>query len=441
MAEVPNEIRKLLDSARRRVRLLQVARGLLRVFADALLALTAVLAIEAMVGSTDVLVRYAMLGVVVAAASASAWFALVIPLSRKVSDARLAALLERRHPELCERLSSAVELSEDGVAERSRPLYEHMVTEARADAAGISVGRELPVRGLRRRLVVALAALLAFAGSYALFPKAAKTLVEQVVLPQANVGNVYSAALEVEPGDVTIPFASPLEIKLSADPELSRRAYVEIRTPNGRVRRERMKRLEPGRFSLKLRRLTQGFSYRVVCGRGESRAFEVTVLPPPPPPPRPETLPEEQWNREERHDDWQPEDDFREEQETPEEPEKEEPEKEEPEQEEPKQEEPGQEESNKETESEQPEPPPPTEVEDATEKSEEKAIAQAETDDEEEKDSSGRKGVQPLKFDSAWLKSKRGLRDVDATEMEKVPAEYRPLVRAYFEAMNKGEGR
>ncbi|MFW6108281.1 MAG: hypothetical protein ACOC8D_00565, partial [bacterium] len=107
---VPEPIVRTLKRLIRRTRWLIVLRGACAVAAVAVGALLAVMAIDATVTLFSLWARWALtLSAYGVTAAAAAWF-LVRPLARSFTLPGIARAIEARHPELQERVSSAVEL-------------------------------------------------------------------------------------------------------------------------------------------------------------------------------------------------------------------------------------------------------------------------------------------------------------------------------------------
>ena len=107
---VPEPIVRTLRRLIRRTRWLIVLRGLCAVATMAVGALLVVMAIDATVTLFALWARWALsLSAYVLTGAVAAWF-LVRPLAHSFTLAGIARAIELRHPELQERISSAVEL-------------------------------------------------------------------------------------------------------------------------------------------------------------------------------------------------------------------------------------------------------------------------------------------------------------------------------------------
>ena len=87
---------------------------------------------------------------------ATAWRSLVRPLMRPLTLTRMARVLETRHPELQERISSAIELLSmggDAAAAGSDQLIQMLARDAQTDMSGVQARTEFTGRSLKPALV------------------------------------------------------------------------------------------------------------------------------------------------------------------------------------------------------------------------------------------------------------------------------------------------
>ena len=217
---LPADIAAKLRQTARRIQAIIWMRGLLAVVAALAVSILAIMAVDAMVTIYASGVRWALWGCGVAAVAATAFRMLVRPLSKPFTPARLAALIERNHPELEERLSTVVELlSEPGtVAEGSSQLLEVLTVDAVRDVMHVSPRREFTARTVKPKLVAAAIALGVLALLFAIWPKSMGRLVLRAVLPSAQVDNLYAENLAVTPGDAVVIQGAPVV----AEPPLPR---------------------------------------------------------------------------------------------------------------------------------------------------------------------------------------------------------------------------
>ena len=280
---IPPEIAAKLDESLARVRTILKFRGLAVVVAVAVAALLAIMAIDAMVTIFSAGVRWGLWLAALAGIGATAWYALVKPLRRKFTAAEIAALIERNHPELEERLSTVVELAEAGAAEDSRELLAALTVDAVKDAGAVSPKTEFTNRTIKPRLVAAGVTVGILALLFVVFPKATARLAARALVPSAEVDNLYASALEVTPGDKVLLAGSPFTVSLTVEGGFPEKAYVRTRIEGGSETVERMNRVattEAGAavYEFAYPQVERSFTYRVNCGNALTRGYSVTVV-------------------------------------------------------------------------------------------------------------------------------------------------------------------
>src|SRR6185295_11745015 len=136
---------------------------------------------------------------------ATIYFSLVRPLFKRISDARLARLIEEHSPGTEDRLVTAVEYA-NGNAERISPA---IVSRLYQDANSLSAMLDIRNVIRRSRLLIyggaALASLLLFAGVLKFGPKEISEGVAQLVTPTALASAPNAMSIKVRPGTARVP--------------------------------------------------------------------------------------------------------------------------------------------------------------------------------------------------------------------------------------------
>ncbi len=283
---IPPEIAQKLDESVRRVRTILLVRGVCMTVAVAVASVLAIMAIDAMIVIFSSAVRWGLWSAGVAATAATAWFAWIKPLRRRFSAWEIAALIERNHPELEERLSTVVGLAQSGDAAASSALMTALTTDAVRDADTVSPRKEFTSRTVKPRLIAAAAALTVLGGLFVAFPAATRRLVTRALVPSAEVDNIYASSLKVSPGDVVRLEGSPLTVNLAVGGGFPSRAYVRTRIDGRDETVERMTRTSADGdpracYVFNYPQLTKSFTYRMNCGSGLTRGYRVEVVPEP----------------------------------------------------------------------------------------------------------------------------------------------------------------
>ena len=218
MRTLPYSVGKLLERAIARVRRLYLIRGFATVGIVWLLAVAAVMAVDSRTVIFDDRIRWAMSLGALLAALLTAMLALVIPLRRRLDCGRMARLLDARHPEFEERLSTLVELSESDPHARgfSASLFALVGEMAEADVAKVDLAKDFPAFAARRRLAVFSAFALALVVSIAVSPQIVGRLFVRAVAPWADIGNLFANDIAVKPGDVVALSGTVIRIEATS---------------------------------------------------------------------------------------------------------------------------------------------------------------------------------------------------------------------------------
>ncbi|MGB2821081.1 MAG: hypothetical protein WBF17_08870, partial [Phycisphaerae bacterium] len=195
---VPEAIVKKLNDLIWRARLVMVLRGAMATLAMAVVSVLAIMAIDLWVVIFSDWARWALsmtgLGLTILVAL---WF-IVRPLARSFTLTGIARLIESRHPELHERISSTVELltTEDGPELRgSDALIAALAAEAVMDARTVRPSKEINFEAAVPYLIAAGAVIAVLTSVIAIWPAEAQRLFQRALL--ANVSRVSRTALKV----------------------------------------------------------------------------------------------------------------------------------------------------------------------------------------------------------------------------------------------------
>ncbi len=300
---LPPEISAALDAARRRVRRLVALRGGATSAGVAFAVVLAMMAADAAFAPDSPLARWTLwlAGACVVATTVHA--TLWRPLSKPISPATLAALLERNHPELEERLSTAVGLLGPRHAGKggSEELLSLVARAAALDASRISPKAEFSARPILRRAAFAAIPAGTLALLFAARPGTTLRLFTRVANPASHGDNAWAGALSVSPGDTVVLRGSPLSVEAAiasgfqGQPTLRATALSanesgdEDSMSGGSFAPERMAQAGAARddgsgmrfFRHEFPSVRASFKYRISCGRAVTRDYTVTAVPPP----------------------------------------------------------------------------------------------------------------------------------------------------------------
>ena len=287
---LPTPIESTLRKLIWRVRAAIVLRGVLATLAAALIGILAAMGIATKWLIIEPWQAYLLTGLWLAAAAAAAYFMLLRPLARSFTLAAIARVVEARHPELQERISSTVELlsTSDAPAIRgSESLIRALAAEASSDARSVRPRKEISFRRARPFLYTFAAACAVIAALLASFGGDAGRLLAKTVMPTLNLPNLYAGDLKVttDPPGRVLPEGGRLEVIAAVTNPGVRR---KLRSTEFRLARDagpdrlfEMPALPDGSFGYTTPPLSRSIRFRVRAGDALSEYFEVKVVPRP----------------------------------------------------------------------------------------------------------------------------------------------------------------
>ena len=284
--QLPPSIAKTLRAAVARIQRILWTRGLLATLATALISILVIMGIDAAFTIFNPVVRWALTIAGVAATAFVCYRTLVKPLSRPLTPARIASILEARHPELEERISTVVEILSSPDAAYAETLSGELFTllskEAEVDASKVDARDEFTNRTVKPKFYAFAAAGAVLLVLFAVAPKLVGRLFIRAVAPAAEVDNVYADSVSVAPGDTTVLLGTPLTIDLDVKGGFPGLAYVYRRALNddgsvGPEIKERMRQLAAP--SVKTSASSQeGYGEETSPSSGDSAAEETDGL-------------------------------------------------------------------------------------------------------------------------------------------------------------------
>ena len=138
---------------------------------------------------------------------ATIYFALIHPLLKRISDSRLARLIEERTPGTDDRLVAAVEYA-DNHSSISPALINRLQSDANYASANVNIGDVIRRSRLLTYGIGALASLLIFAGVLKWGPTEISEGVAQLVTPTTFAASTNAMSIKVKPGTARVPKGS-----------------------------------------------------------------------------------------------------------------------------------------------------------------------------------------------------------------------------------------
>jgi len=144
---------------------------------------------------------------------ATFYFALLRPLLKRISDARLARLIEEHSPGTEDRLVTAVEFSNgNGESHITPAILSRLYQDANSLSSMLDVGNVIRRSRLLMYGGAALASLLVFAGVLKFGPKEISQGVAQLVTPTTLAASTNAMSIKVKPGSARVPKGSDQDI-------------------------------------------------------------------------------------------------------------------------------------------------------------------------------------------------------------------------------------
>jgi hypothetical protein len=144
---------------------------------------------------------------------ATIYFALLRPLLKRISDARLARLIEEHLPGTEDRLVTAVEYSNGNNKSHITPaILSRLYQDANSLSAMLDVGNVIRRSRLLMYGGAALASLLVFASVLKFGPKEISQGVAQLVTPTTLAASTNAMSIKVKPGTARVPKGSDQDI-------------------------------------------------------------------------------------------------------------------------------------------------------------------------------------------------------------------------------------
>jgi hypothetical protein len=144
---------------------------------------------------------------------ATLYFAFIHPLLRRISDARLARLIEERTPGTEDRLVSAIEYTDENVRQNVSPaLVNRLYADANNVSANVNIGDVIRRSRLLTYAAAALASLLIFVAVLKWGPREISQGVAQLVTPTTFAASTNALSIKVKPGTARVPKGSDQDI-------------------------------------------------------------------------------------------------------------------------------------------------------------------------------------------------------------------------------------
>lgn len=204
--------------------------------------------------------------------------ALIIPaFFRNWTDEELAIKVEKRYPELDNKLINAVLLAQDDSVEMPG-VVDKLVESVTQELQYYDLGKCLSTRELKRWGAVAGGIFCALLLYGVFSPARFQSSLRAILHPSSEVAMVGSVEIvSVEPGDTAVLSGSNVTIKLITKGGRKKNARIMIRTVQDTVKKS-MFRIAEEEFIYSLDRITLNTEYQVAIGGSASRFYRIRVV-------------------------------------------------------------------------------------------------------------------------------------------------------------------
>src|SRR5829696_2897054 len=213
---------------------------------------------------------------------ATIYFALLRPLLKRISDARLARLIEEHSPGTEDRLTTAVEYAHEAQESRISPaIVNRLYQDANNTSAMLDVGNVIRRSRLMLYGGAALASLLIFAGVLKWGPREISEGVTQLVTPTTLAASKNALSIKVKPGTARVPKGSDQDIIATLVNFDSQQVYLFTR-PLGSKEDYQEVMMEPAKaksdFRIGIFNLGGSLEYFVESNNVRSEVFKLNVV-------------------------------------------------------------------------------------------------------------------------------------------------------------------
>ncbi len=278
---LPREITRPLQALLRRVRRMQILRGIAAMATVVLGGLLISMAAHLFFAPLPVEVSWTLLGLIGAGLLLSAFKWFVKPLRGRITLVQIARWLETRHPEIQERVSTALELSEHSEGGVSEGLLRQLVEDAEGDVKGVNPTKEVRARRAKRWLWPATALAAVFVAAFIIYPGEAQRLLVRAVAPFSDLGNAGAVRFTIEPENLNVLEGDEVRIviKYSDDNVKELALVMEREGQDSLTEMLKLAGVEDGisRFEYRLPSAKESFHYFAKAGKAQSDGFDVRV--------------------------------------------------------------------------------------------------------------------------------------------------------------------
>ena len=280
MIEIPKKVEAVLNGAAKRVRRIYMLRGTAVSLAVFLFITLLFMVLDACVTIFYDPLRWTLSATVYLLTLLSVCLTVLRPLLRRIDMLKIAKILDERHENNEECLTTLVELIQDKKRIATSLTFIRLIAKkAELSVESIDIVKEFTFRTFLRRIYALLIVLGLLIFSFIALPRLAGVLFIRIVAPWVEVGNIYSDVIKVQPGDVNALLGDEIEINAQADEDF--RYIPEIRISHRRGNgwsEETSSSMSGGVYRVIANLSENDWRYRVSAGPAVTRYYSVRVF-------------------------------------------------------------------------------------------------------------------------------------------------------------------
>jgi hypothetical protein len=212
---------------------------------------------------------------------ATIYFALLRPLLKRITDTRLARLIEEKTPGVEDRLVSAVEFSNEESSRISPALVSRLHRDANSVSASVDIRNVIRRSPLLLYGGAALASLLLFAGVLKFGPREISEGVAQLVTPTALASSPNAMSIKVRPGTARVPKGSDQDV-IATLVNFDSQTVTIFARPLGSKQDFQGQTMEPGKarsdFRFSIFNIQDSMEYFVESNTVRSEVYKLNVV-------------------------------------------------------------------------------------------------------------------------------------------------------------------
>jgi hypothetical protein len=267
----------MLRRLRHRIRRVYFIRGALITAVTALVGLLIITSLDYAFSPLPSVIRWMCPLVWFAGTTAVGITAWWMPMRKKIELVRIARWLETRHPDLDERISTSLEITNRSGDGMSAILIDKLAKEAASSLEQINPMMEVSNRRAKRWMWPAAAMIVVWGGLFIIWPdKTARHLV-RVLNPNSKLGTAADS-ISVAPGSFELLEGDPLQITATRISGAVDNFKIVLYLANDSTSEIPMEK-RGNQAVYPIGKADRSFEYQIRSGRETSDRFRITVLP------------------------------------------------------------------------------------------------------------------------------------------------------------------